>query len=238
MLNFKVVDMVHRVLLFLILVSLAFVPLSSLAGDDPTYAATIKGAGIKSNAVIKGQVGVQTLTASQHIWYRDGVQTTAEYIDQYNKYLESLHDILTTVAQIYGLYLDVNRTIKWVGDLTEAMEDAPLNILAVAMHSQRNRIYERLYVDGVAVVMDIKKALFESKAKMSEFERFKAFLNIKERLRSLNNSLSLATMYLRHTTLADVWRQSTKDRYRFQKTRAEIAAECVKDWQWAMKTTR
>lgn len=230
--------MIHRILSFFMVVVMLFLPLSSYAGDDLALATTITGTSIKSNGVVKGQISGQMLTATQHIWLRDGVQTTAEYIEQYNAYLDSLHSILCTAAQLYGLYLDVNRTIIWVGDLNDAMESAPLNILAVAMHSRRNRIYERLYLDGVAVITDIKKALFEKKSKMTEYERLKTFLNVKERLRTLNGTLSKATLYLRHTTMADVYRQSVKDRYKYKRTRAEIAAECVHDWQWTMKSTR
>lgn len=230
--------MKYRILSLLMTVVLLLPPLASYAGEDPTYALTIKGASIKSNAVVKGQVSGQMLTATQHIWLRDGVHTTAEYIAQYNAYLDSLHSILCTAAQIYGLYLDVNRTIKWVGDLTDAMESAPLNILAVAMHSKKNRIYERLYLDGVAVITDIKKALFDKKSKMTEYERLKTFLNVKQKLRTLNSTLAKTTMYLRHTTLADVYRQSVKDLYKFKRTRREIVEDCVHDWQWAMTTTR
>ena len=67
--------MIHRILSFFMVVVMMFLPLSSYAGDDLALATTITGTSIKSNGVVKGQISGQMLTATQHIWLRDGVHT-------------------------------------------------------------------------------------------------------------------------------------------------------------------
>ena len=85
-----------------------------------------------------------------HIWTKEEVQATTDLQREFNNYLNSFRSIVCYAAQTYGFYYEVSRLTDNMGDFTKQLKRSPANTLAVALSTQRNKIYRELMMNSVA----------------------------------------------------------------------------------------
>ena len=78
--------------------------------------------------------------------------------------------------------------------------------LAVALSTQRNRIYRELIMNSVEIVNDIRMACL-SDNKMTEKERMEIVFGIRPKLKMMNKKLQRLTKAVKYTTMGDIWRE-------------------------------
>lgn len=98
------------------------------------------------------------LQTTGHIWTKEEVQATADLQREFNKYLDSFRSIVCYAAQIYGFYHEISRLTANMEDFTRQVSRNTTNALAVALSSERNRIYRELMLGSVEIVNDIRMA--------------------------------------------------------------------------------
>lgn len=89
---------------------------------------------------------------------------------EFNKYLDSFRSIVCYAAQIYGFYHEISRLTDNMEDFTRQVSRSTTNALAVALSTERNRIYRELMLGSVEIVNDIRMACL-AENKMTERER-------------------------------------------------------------------
>lgn len=134
------------------------------------------------------------------------MKATTDLQREFNNYLDSFRSIVCYAAQIYGFYHEISKLTDNMGDFTRQVSRNSPNALAVALSTQRNRIYRELIMNSVEIVNDIRMACL-SENKMTEKERMEIVFGIRPKLKLMNKKLQRLTKAVKYTTMGDIWRE-------------------------------
>ena len=197
---------------------------------DPGRPIEIRILSVKATKTIKALIGVQGLETTGHIGVKEEVEATTKFQKEFNDYLDTFHDAISAAAEIYGIYHEVNQTIRNIKNLSEVVEESPTNVLAVAFSAKKNVMYQNIVKNSLEIIMDIRKVCFEE-SKMTEHERNKVLSKIRPKLKRFNKQLTTLTFTLKYTSLMDVWNEILGNVNKVPpKTKAEIIAAAREDW--------
>ncbi len=174
------------------------------AQNDPVLAGMILLYTDKAQKELKNQEKVMMLQTTGHIWTKEEVQATADLQREFNKYLDSFRSIVCYAAQIYGFYHEISRLTDNMEDFTRQVSRSTTNALAVALSTERNRIYRELMLGSVEIVNDIRMACL-AENKMTERERMEIVFGIRPKLKLMNTKLQRLTKAVKYTTMRDIW---------------------------------
>ena len=174
------------------------------AQNDPVLAGMILLYTDKAQKELKNQEKVMMLQTTGHIWTKEEVQATADLQREFNKYLDSFRSIVCYAAQIYGFYHEISRLTDNMEDFTRQVSRSMTNALAVALSTERNRIYRELMLGSVEIVNDIRMACL-AENKMTERERMEIVFGIRPKLKLMNTKLQRLTKAVKYTTMSDIW---------------------------------
>ena len=174
------------------------------AQNDPVLAGMILLYTDKAQKELKNQEKVMMLQTTGHIWTKEEVQATADLQREFNKYLDSFRSIVCYAAQIYGFHHEISRLTANMEDFTRQVSRNTTNALAVALSSERNRIYRELMLGSVEIVNDIRMACLADN-KMTERERMEIVFGIRPKLKQMNTKLQRLTKAVKYTTMSDIW---------------------------------
>ena len=174
------------------------------AQNDPVLAGMILLYTDKAQKELKNQEKVMMLQTTGHIWTKEEVQATADLQREFNKYLDSFRSIVCYAAQIYGFYHEISRLTDNMEDFTRQVSRSTTNALAVALSTERNRIYRELMLGSVEIVNDIRMACL-AEDKMTERERMEIVFGIRPKLKLMNTKLQRLTKAVKYTTMSDIW---------------------------------
>ena len=173
------------------------------AQNDPVLAGMILLYTDKAQKELKNQEKVMMLQTTGHIWTKEEVQATADLQREFNKYLDSFRSIVCYAAQIYGFYHEISRLTDNMEDFTRQVSRSTTNALAVALSTERNRIYRELMLGSVEIVNDIRMACL-AENKMTERERMEIVFGIRPKLKLMNTKLQRLTKAVKYTTMSDI----------------------------------
>lgn len=174
------------------------------AQNDPVLAGMILLYTDKAQKELKNQEKVMMLQTTGHIWTKEEVQATADLQREFNKYLDSFRSIVCYAAQFYGFYHEISRLTDNMEDFTRQVSRSTTNALAVALSTERNRIYRELMLGSVEIVNDIRMACL-AENKMTERERMEIVFGIRPKLKLMNTKLQRLTKAVKYTTMSDIW---------------------------------
>lgn len=174
------------------------------AQNDPVLTGMILLYTDKAQKELKNQEKVMMLQTTGHIWTKEEVQATADLQREFNKYLDSFRSIVCYAAQIYGFYHEISRLTDNMEDFTRQVSRSTTNALAVALSTERNRIYRELMLGSVEIVNDIRMACLADN-KMTERERMEIVFGIRPKLKLMNTKLQRLTKAVKYTTMSDIW---------------------------------
>ena len=174
------------------------------AQNDPVLAGMILLYTDKAQKELKNQEKVMMLQTTGHIWTKEEVQATADLQREFNKYLDSFRSIVCYAAQIYGFYHEISRLTDNMEDFTRQVSRSTTNALAVALSTERNRIYRELMLGSVEIVNDIRMACL-AENKMTERDRMEIVFGIRPKLKLMNTKLQRLTKAVKYTTMSDIW---------------------------------
>ena len=174
------------------------------AQNDPVLAGMILLYTDKAQKELKNQEKVMMLQTTGHIWTKEEVQATADLQREFNKYLDSFRSIVCYAAQIYGFYHEISRLTDNMEDFTRQVSRSTTDALAVALSTERNRIYRELMLGSVEIVNDIRMACL-AENKMTERERMEIVFGIRPKLKLMNTKLQRLTKAVKYTTMSDIW---------------------------------
>lgn len=180
------------------------------AQNDPVLAGMILLYTDKAQKELKNQEKVMMLQTTGHIWTKEEVQATADLQREFNKYLDSFRSIVCYAAQIYGFYHEISRLTDNMEDFTRQVSRSTTNALAVALSTERNRIYRELMLGSVEIVNDIRMACL-AENKMTERERMEIVFGIRPKLKLMNTKLQRLTKAVKYTTMSDIWYEIDED---------------------------
>lgn len=188
-----------------ILVMMLLLSINSIkAQNDPVLAGMILLYTEKAEKTLKNQELAMMMQTTGHLWTKEEVEATADLQREFNTYLDSFRSILCYAAQIYGFYHEITLLTENMGGLIQQLEKNTTNALAVALSTNRNKIYREVILNSVEIVNDIRTVCL-SKNKMTEQQRLEIVFNIRPKLQVMNKKLKRLTIALKYTSMNDVW---------------------------------
>ena len=188
-----------------ILVMMLLLSINSIkAQNDPVLAGMILLYTEKAEKTLKNQELAMMMQTTGHLWTKEEVEATADLQREFNTYLDSFRSILCYAAQIYGFYHEITLLIENMGGLIQQLEKNTTNALAVALSTNRNKIYREVILNSVEIVNDIRTVCL-SKNKMTEQQRLEIVFNIRPKLQVMNKKLKRLTIAVKYTSMNDVW---------------------------------
>jgi len=203
---------------------------------DPTLAAMIALYTEKAENTLKSQEEAMLLESTGHVWIKEEVDGTWQIQKEFNDYLDTFHGIIVYAAQIYGFYHEIDRMVDNMGKLAEQIGRSPGNAVAVALSSNRNKVYRQVILQSVEIVNDIRMVCL-SDVKMTEKERTEIFFGVRPKLKEMNRTLQRLVRAVKYTSLADVWNEISGN----QPDKADIediSKESFRRWRTIGKTVR
>ncbi len=176
------------------------------AQNDPVLAGMIVLYTEKAEKELKNQEKIMLLQTTGHLWTKEEVEATTDLQREFNNYLDSFRSIVCYAAQIYGFYHEISQLTDNMGDFTKQLNKSPTNALAVALSTQRNKIYRELILNSVEIVNDIRMACLAD-SKMTEKERIEIVFGIRPKLKLMNRKLQRLTKAVKYTTMGDIWHE-------------------------------
>ena len=188
-----------------ILVMMLLLSINSIkAQNDPVLAGMILLYTEKAEKTLKNQELAMMMQTTGHLWTKEEVEATADLQREFNTYLDSFRSILCYAAQIYGFYHEITLLTENMGGLIQQLEKNTTNALAVALSTNRNKIYREVILNSVEIVNDIRTVCL-SKNKMTEQQRLEIVFNIRPKLQVMNKKLKRLTIAIKYTSMNDVW---------------------------------
>ena len=230
--------------LFFMLFLASFTNIHAQNGPDGGRAALFITYAKKAKKAIRAQDALLAANLTGHKYLKEEVKEITNLQLQFNEYLDSLQDVINTAADVYGIYMEVNETLKNLKVVKSIVVRQPANVLAVALSRSKNNIYHDLIENGTKVAGDIEHLFPFSKdpnkrTKLTQYERIKIMDNIRLNLRALNVKLRTLSRLVNYTTIMDSWYdlKGTGKEYQPRKMRT-ITNDCLKSWSRKAKSVK
>lgn len=212
-----------------IIITLLCIGMKVQAQIDPTLAGMVLIYTEKSKKTLKNQEKIMLLQTTGHIWTKEEVEAVTDLQREFNDYLDSFRSVISYAAQIYGFYHEITHLTENMEEFTGQLRKSPANAVAVALSTNRNKIYRELIYNSVEIVNDIRTVCL-SDNKMTEKQRIEIVFGIRPKLQQMNKKLRRLTMAVKYTSMGDVWAEIT-EREQPKANKAEIARSAMKRWK-------
>jgi len=222
-------------LLFVLILSV-FAGKLSAQGNDPVLAGMIIAYTDKAKKELKQQEKMMLLESTGHIWIKEEVEATTDLQREFNDYLDSFQSIIIYAAQIYGFYHEIDKMATNLSCFSKQLSAHPSNALAVALSSNRNKIYREIILNSVEIVEDIRQVCL-SNNKMTEKERMEVVFGIRPKLQLMNKKLQRLTKAVKYTSLSDVWAEIEGGAVD-KADKESITKQCMQRWKRVGKQVR
>lgn len=220
-----------------ILVMMLLLSINSIkAQNDPVLAGMILLYTEKAEKTLKNQELAMMMQTTGHLWTKEEVEATADLQREFNTYLDSFRSILCYAAQIYGFYHEITLLTENMGGLILQLEKNTTNALAVALSTNRNKIYREVILNSVEIVNDIRTVCL-SKNKMTEQQRLEIVFNIRPKLQVMNKKLKRLTIAVKYTSMNDVWLEINEGT-RPMADKRQIIEDAKKRWKQIGRNVR
>lgn len=196
---------------------------------DPTLAGMVLIYTEKAKKTLKSQEKVMLLQTTGHIWTKEEVEAVTDLQREFNDYLDSFRSVVSYAAQIYGFYNEITNLTENMGEFTQQLKSSPTNALAVALSTNRNKIYRELIYNSIEIINDIRTVCL-SDNKMTEKERMEIVFGIRPKLKLMNKKLQRLSIAVKYTSMGDIWAEISEEA-RPKANKVEIARSAIRRWK-------
>ena len=183
----------------------------------------------KAKKTLKNQEKVMLLQTTGHIWTKEEVEAVTDLQREFNDYLDSFRSVVSYAAQIYGFYHEITHLTENMGEFTRQLKNSPTNALAVALSTNRNKIYRELIYNSIEIINDIRTVCL-SDNKMTEKERMEIVFGIRPKLQLMNKKLQRLSIAVKYTSMGDIWAEISEEA-RPKANKVEIARSAIRRWK-------
>ena len=193
---------------------------------DPTLTGMVLIYTEKAKKTLKNQEKVMLLQTTGHIWTKEEVKAVTDLQREFNDYLDSFRSVVSYAAQIYGFYHEITHLTENMGEFTGQLKNSPTNALAVALSTNRNKIYRELTYNSIEIINDIRTVCL-SDNKMTEKERMEIVFGIRPKLQLMNKKLQRLSIAVKYTSMGDIWAEISEEA-RPKANKVEIARSAIR----------
>lgn len=157
------------------------------------------------------------------------MEGTTNLQKEFNNYLDHFNSIISYAAQIYGFYHEIDRLVAQLGTYSHQLSHQTTNALAVALSSNRNKLYRELVMSSVEIVNDVRQVCL-SNNKMTEKQRLEMVFGIRPKLKLINQKLKRLIRAVKYTRLSDFWAEIDYGA-RSEVDKPTIVQRCKERWK-------
>jgi hypothetical protein len=216
-----------------LIILLALLPIGycTAVEPNPTLALRLELASKKFTDALQTQRNRQLMVGEGHVFIGREVQALNELQREYNDYLDQFHDAVSTAAELYGIFLEIKRTVKLSMQVTDIISDAPTNAIAVMLKPNTSGLYGSILQTSLGAAQDIYNACI-SKKKLTAQDRNKMLTNARTKIKKVNSDLTKLVIVLRYTTLEDIWYTlRTRAKYMDKERKHAVIERCYDNWK-------
>lgn len=222
---------------------------------DPGRASLYWGLTKTASSAVSAQNAVIIMNQIGHQRNALALKRENKFLKEYRSYLITFGNILAVAANMYGIYYESDRCIKFARETRSIVSRCPDNTIAVALSPTKNKIYEEVMEQGIKVIGDMelalpkkikkkntKKANADDPDSVSVWnyadveDRIQMLTTVRQDIQKMNHLLYACNRLMRYTTMLDTW-------YEFlgsapvRKTRSikEVSKDCTKRWSSHLK---
>ena len=197
---------------------------------NPTLALNIIIAKNKFEKALNHQRNIQLMVGEGHVLLGHEVQAINELQREFNDYLDSFQESISTAAELYGTHLEIKRTVNLSKQVTAILSNAPTNAIAVMLKPNTSGLYGAI-LNTSAAGQDIYNACL-SKQKLTEQDRDKLLDIARKKIKKANRDLAKLVIVLKYTTFEDLWYSvRTHAKYINRERKHAIIERCYDDWK-------
>ena len=220
----------NHIILMILLAVLPIVHCSAVE-SNPTLAARILLAKNNFEKALQNQRNRQLMVGEGHVFVGREVQALNELQREYNDYLDTFHDAVSTAAELYGTFLEIKRTVKLSKQVTSIISDAPSNAIAVLLRPNSSGLYGSVIQTSLGAAQDIYNACI-SKKKLTAQDRNKMLTDARTKIKKVNSDLTKLVVVLRYTTFEDIWYSvRTRAKYMDRERKHAVIERCYDNWK-------
>jgi hypothetical protein len=215
------------------MILLAVLPIvhCSAVESNPTLAARIILAKNNFEKALQNQRNRQLMVGEGHVFLGREVQALNELQREYNDYLDTFHDAVSTAAELYGTFLEIKRTVKLSKQVTSIISDAPSNAIAVLLRPNSSGLYGSVIQTSLGAAQDIYNACI-SKKKLTAQDRNKMLTDARTKIKKVNSDLTKLVVVLKYTTFEDIWYSvRTRAKYMDRERKHAVIERCYDNWK-------
>lgn len=199
--------------------------------SNPTLAARILLAKNNFEKALENQRNSQLMVGEGHVFVGREVQALNELQREYNDYLDTFHDAVSTAAELYGTFLEIKRTVKLSKQVTSIISDAPSNAIAVLLRPNSSGLYGSVIQTSLGAAQDIYNACI-SKKKLTAQDRNKMLTDARTKIKKVNSDLTKLVVVLKYTTFEDIWYSvRTRAKYMDRERKHAVIERCYDNWK-------
>ena len=219
-----------HVILMVLLAVVPIVPCFAVE-SNPTLAARILLAKNNFEKALENQRNSQLMVGEGHVFVGREVQALNELQREYNDYLDTFHDAVSTAAELYGTFLEIKRTVKLSKQVTSIISDAPSNAIAVLLRPNSSGLYGSVIQTSLGAAQDIYNACI-SKKKLTAQDRNKMLTDARTKIKKVNSDLTKLVVVLKYTTFEDIWYSvRTRAKYMDRERKHAVIERCYDNWK-------
>lgn len=224
-----------KILYILFCMVLSLPQLASAQGSDPVLAGMIATNTSKAKKQYEKQEAAIAALGAQHMYMQKMEKHMTEMEDSLAEYLSTFYDYIVYAAEGYGFYIEIESLINNMADLSNQILAAPTNGVAVALVDRRN-LYTTLLKKATGIVKTIRTLCMKDPktgkaSKMTQKERIALLLTIRPQLQSFNKDLRRLVVYVKYTSLNDVWLSLTHQHRPYERNIGAISRESITHWK-------
>lgn len=207
------------------------------AGRAALYALVTKAG---KNSLL-AQSAVLQSNMQGHLWNYEKVKLTNKFLNEYNRYLDSLQNVILVAANIYGIYYEGGQLYKNLNEMKNLSVN-PKNVCAVALSPSKHGIYEEVVQGGIDVVSTLVNMLpikhknsdgtEVNSGKSTTEKRINNIIMVRQKMRKLNRSVMKMNRLMAYTSLMDTYYEYLGQTPSYRtKSIHEITERCKKRWR-------
>lgn len=198
---------------------------------NPTLAANIIIAKNKFEKALNHQRNIQLMVGEGHVLLGHEVQAINELQREFNDYLDSFQESISTAAELYGTYLEIKRTVNLSKQVTAILSNAPTNAIAVMLKPDSGGLYGAILNTSLEAAQDLYNACI-SKKKLTEQDRNKMLTTARQKIKKVNSNLAKLVIVLKYTSFKDLWYAvSTHARFMDKDRKHTLIERCFDNWK-------
>lgn len=219
--------------IYIIICSIFFSLSVSAQGFDPVLTGLICDYTSKAKKQYETQIGKISGIGGQHVYTVEQEKALYDLHKELNDYLSTFREYIVFAAEGYGFYLEIQRLLDNMTELSKQIQKAPTNAVAVTL-CDRRKIYPELLTKSLSIVNTIKQVCMKNKqgeqaSKMTQEERIQMLYSIRPKLYEFNKELRRLAIYVKYTSMSDAWRMMTHQPY--ERDKGAAAREALAAWR-------